>query len=40
MIYTRNDMQQNFRFCDKSLEFRPKRRKLLTETKEIQYSIK
>ena len=35
MIYTRNDTQENFRFCGKSLEFRPKRRELLTETKEI-----
>ena len=37
-----NDLhtRQNFRFCDKSLEFLPKCRKSLTETKEIHYSIK
>ena len=34
-LHTQRHTQQNFRFCDKSFEFRPKRRKLFTETKEI-----
>ena len=37
ILYPRNDtrMQQHFRFCGKLVEFRLKRRKFLTETKEI-----